>query len=54
MRAWEGEGDFRHAIESDTEILKFLSFEQIQRAFSVNRYLEHVDRIFARVFQEVP
>ena len=53
MRAWEAEGDFRHAIESDAEILKFLSFEQIQRAFSVDRYLEHVDRIFARVFAEV-
>jgi adenylosuccinate lyase len=54
MRAWEAEGDFRHAIESDTEVLKFLSLEQIQRAFSVDRYLEHVDRIFARVFQKVP
>ena len=54
MRAWEAEGDFRRVIESDTEILKFLSLEQIQRAFSVDRYLEYVDRIFARVFQEVP
>jgi adenylosuccinate lyase len=51
MRAWETEGDFRRAIESDAEILKFLSFEQIQRVFSVDRYLEHVDRIFTRVFQ---
>ena len=54
MRAWEAEGDFRRVIESDTEILKFLSLEQIQRAFSVDRYLEYVDRIFARIFQEVP
>jgi len=50
MRASETEGDFRCAIESDAEILNFLSLEQIQRAFSVDRYLEHVDRIFARVF----
>ena len=54
MRASEAEGDFRHSIESDAEILNFLSLEQIQRAFSVDRYLEHVDRIFARVFQQVP
>jgi adenylosuccinate lyase len=54
MRAWEADGDFRHAIESDAEILNFLSLEQIQRAFSVDRYLEHVDRIFTRVFREVP
>jgi adenylosuccinate lyase len=51
VRAWETEGDFRRAIESDAEILKFLSLEQIQRVFSVDRYLEHVDRIFARVFR---
>jgi adenylosuccinate lyase len=54
MHAWEAEGDFRLAIESDKEILKFLSLEQIQRAFSVDRYLEHVDGIFARLFQKVP
>jgi adenylosuccinate lyase len=53
MRAWETEGDFRRAVESDPEILNFLSLEQIRKVFSVNRYLEHVDRIFARVFQEV-
>jgi len=54
MRAWETEGDFRRAIESDPEILKFLTLEQIQKVFSVDRYLEHVDRIFARVFPQVP
>ena len=54
MRAWEEEGDFRRAIESDAEILKFLSLERIRRAFSVDRYLAYVDRIFARVFGEVP
>jgi len=54
MRASETEGDFRRAVESDAEILNFLSLEQIQRAFSVDRYLEHVDRIFARVFKKVP
>ena len=53
MRAWEAEGDFRRAIESDTEILSFLTLEQIQKVFSVDRYLDHVDRIFARVFQKV-
>src|SRR6202140_1164364 len=50
MRAWETEGDFLRAVESDAEILKFLSLERIQKAFSVDRYLEHVDRIFARIF----
>ena len=50
MRAWESDGNFRASIESDKEILSFLSLEQIQQAFSVGRYLVHVDQIFARVF----
>ncbi len=54
MRAWEADGNFRASVESDKEILSFLSLEQIQQAFSVGRYLVHVDRIFARVFPETP
>ncbi len=50
MRAWESSGNFRESVESDKEILSFLSLEQIQQGFSVGRYLLHVDRIFARVF----
>jgi adenylosuccinate lyase len=50
MEAWDGEGDFRAAVEADKEILSYLSLEQIRQAFSVDRYLAHVDRIFARVF----
>jgi adenylosuccinate lyase len=50
MRAWENEGNFRASIESDKEVLFYLSIEQIREAFSVDRYLLHVDRIFTRVF----
>ena len=50
MRAWENEGNFRASVESDKEVLSYLSLEQIQKAFSVDRYLLHVNRIFARVF----
>ncbi len=50
MRAWQSDGNFRASVESDKEILSFLSLAQIQEAFSVGRYLVHVDRIFARVF----
>jgi adenylosuccinate lyase len=50
MRAWENEGNFRASVESDKEVLSYLSLEQIQKAFSVDRHLVHVDRIFARVF----
>jgi adenylosuccinate lyase len=50
MRAWEGGGSFRDAISSDKEVLSFLSIEKIQAAFSVDRQLAHVDRIFRQVF----
>src|SRR6202142_805725 len=37
MRAWENEGNFRASVESDREVLSYLSLEQIQKAFSVGR-----------------
>jgi len=50
MRAWESGGSFRAAVESDKEVLSFLSIEKIRAAFSVDRQLTHVDRIFRQVF----
>jgi adenylosuccinate lyase len=52
MAAWEYGSNFRTAVESDKEILSYLSLEKIREAFSVVRYLTHVDRIFARVFEQ--
>jgi adenylosuccinate lyase len=53
MRAWEEEGDFRAAIESDPEVLAVLTPEKIADAFSLERQLRNVDKIFARVFDKV-
>jgi adenylosuccinate lyase len=50
MRAWESDGDFHAAIESDPEIRAVLSPEQIAEAFSLDRQLRNVDRIFERLF----
>ncbi len=50
MQAWEQEGDFRAAIESDPEIAAVLSPEKLAESFSLDRQLRNVDRIFARVF----
>jgi adenylosuccinate lyase len=52
MRAWEEEGDFRAAIQADPEIRAALTPEQIAEAFSLERQLRNVDKIFARVFGE--
>ena len=50
LNAWETEGDFRAAICQDPKILTVLSLEKIQGAFSLDRHLSQVDRIFERVF----
>ena len=50
LEAWETEGDFRAAVESDEKILSYLSVAQIHTAFSLDRHLAYVDQIFARVF----
>src|SRR5581483_9486959 len=50
MKAWEEEGDFRKAIEEDPEINSVLSSEKIAEAFSLERQLRNVDKIFERVF----
>ena len=51
MRAWQSEGDFRQAVQQDTEISQYLSETQIVHAFSIERQLKNVDAIFERVFQ---
>jgi adenylosuccinate lyase len=53
MRAWEEEGDFRTAIENDPEIRAIVPPEKIAEAFSLERQLRNVDKIFARVFPTI-
>ena len=50
MRAWESDGDFRAAIEGDSEIGKYLGKDKLPASFSVSRQLANIDRIFDRVF----
>jgi len=50
MQSWEEGSDFRAAIEGDPAVRKLLAPEEVAAAFSVERYLRHVDRIFDRVF----
>jgi adenylosuccinate lyase len=50
MLAWEGDGDFRSAIESDPIITKHLKPQALEESFSVSRQLRNIDQIFQRVF----
>lgn len=52
MRAWESEGDFRQAVESDPEIVGVLNVQQLHYTFSLDRQLANVAAIFARVFPQ--
>ena len=48
MDTWDRGGDFRERILADAEIGAALSKEEIDRAFSLEQALRHVDAIFAR------
>jgi adenylosuccinate lyase len=50
MQAWEGDGDFRAAVERDPVITKYLSASALDDSFSVSRQLGNIDQIFHRVF----
>jgi adenylosuccinate lyase len=50
MEAWKAEGDFRQRVLADPEVRAVLSQAQVEEVFRLERYLTHVDAIFARVF----
>ena len=45
-------GDFRERILADKAIAKVLSREEINRVFSLDQALRHVDTIFERTLRE--
>jgi adenylosuccinate lyase len=48
METWDSGGDFRERILGDAEIGAVVSKEEIDRAFSLEQALRHVDAIFER------
>jgi len=50
MQAWHEGGDFQARVAADPEIAAVLSPREIAELFRLERYLEHVDAVFARVF----
>jgi adenylosuccinate lyase len=52
MEAWKHSGDFRKLVQGDPEIGKILTRDEIDEVFRLERYFDHVDTIFARVFGE--
>ena len=52
METWEQGGDFRERILGEPRVSELLSKEEIERAFSLEQALRHVDAIFARSLGE--
>jgi adenylosuccinate lyase len=50
MRAWESGESFRHLVEEDLDISKYLNIKDLDNTFSLDRQLRNVGRIFERVF----
>jgi adenylosuccinate lyase len=49
METWDHGGDFRERVLADPELTAALSKEEIDRVFSLDEALRHVDAIFQRV-----
>ena len=54
MAAWAEEGDFRARVSADPEVQAVLKPAEIDEVFRLERYLSHVDAVFARVFAGTP
>jgi adenylosuccinate lyase len=50
MEAWKSEGDFRARVAADPAVRGVLGEKELDEVFRLERYLGHVDAIFARVF----
>jgi adenylosuccinate lyase len=52
MRAWKDDLSFRELVMNDPEITARVPARQIEQAFSIERQLRNVGKIFKRVFGE--
>ncbi len=52
MQTWDHGGEFRDRVLADNQITELLSKEEIDRAFSVDEALRHVDAVFERTLKE--
>ena len=50
MEACKKSGDFQQLVREDPEVSGAMTAEEIDEVFRLERYLDHVDTIFDRVF----
>ncbi len=51
LNAWNTGESFKQLLLSDSDVREYLDDKEIEKIFSLNYHLKHVDEIFARVFQ---
>lgn len=51
LNAWSTGESFKQLLLSDSDVREYLDDKEIEKIFSLNYHLKHVDEIFARVFQ---
>ena len=51
MNAFLNEGDFKALVFADAQIVKTVGKAALDQVFDLSRYLQHVDTLFARVFE---
>jgi adenylosuccinate lyase len=54
MKTWDGQGPFIGHLKADPDVTAALSEAEIDACFDDAHHLEHVDAIFARVFETAP
>lgn len=54
MGVWQKKGTLRELLGADDEIAEWLSAEELDEAFDLERQMEHVDAIYERVFGTGP
>jgi adenylosuccinate lyase len=53
MRSFSEQRSFKALLLADPDVASVLTASEIERAFSLDEQLRHVDHIFEKVFQEV-
>ena len=54
MRAFHEHRDFKELLLDDRDVMSVLSLAEVDQAFDLGHQLRNVDKVFARVFQDVP
>ena len=50
MDVWQNKGTLRELLGADEDVAKWLSGEELDQAFDLEKQMEHVDAIYKRVF----